>query len=100
MSDIRETSKPKGAVALWVAVAVFVLGAIGAGLAAALGVHGFGRGMLLGAALACLVLGGVLVGLAIARARGRSGAAAQGGSGATAQRRASADWLPSRDGDA
>lgn len=84
MNHTRRAPNPRRSGALWAVVFVFAVGAIGAALAAALGVHGFGRGMLLGAALACLVLGGVLLGLTVGKSRGRTGA----------------DWLPSHDGDA
>lgn len=80
--DTTKTTRTPGAA--WVVAAVIlVLGAVGTGLAAALGVHGFARGMLLGAALACLLLGGMLLGGAYSRHR----------------QRPNTDWLPSRDGD-
>lgn len=83
MNCSREARQASRAVALWAAVMVFALGAVGTALVAALGVRGSARAMLLGAALVCLVLGGVLLGLAIATTRGRAGT----------------DWLPSHDVD-
>ena len=82
MNDTSENTSSTTTAVIWAAATVIVLGGIGTALAAALGVHGFGRGMLIGAALALVALGSVVLGLVIARARGRSGTG----------------WLPSRDG--
>lgn len=82
MSEKSSATRPRTAQLLGASIVVFVLAAIGSGLSVALGVHGFGRGMLIGAALACVALGGVLLGLALTKGRRSAGAS---------------DWLPSRD---
>lgn len=77
--------RPRSTHLLWATGMVLLLAGIGSALSVALGVHGFARGMLIGAALACVTLGGVVLGLTISKGR-RSVAVG--------------DWLPSRDGDA
>jgi hypothetical protein len=83
VSEKRETAVTAKPRLLGTAVIVFVLAAIGSALSIVLGVHGFGRGMLIGATLMCVLLGGVLLGLALGHQRGEP----ERGDG----------WLPSRD---
>lgn len=84
MGNASVRSKLRGSSTLWFAVGVLGLAVIGSALASALDVHGFGRGMLLGAALALLVLGGIFLGFTISKSR----------------RHTENEWLPSRDGRA
>lgn len=85
MTGKRSAVTPKTRHRLWAAALAFALAAIGVALSVALGVHGFARGMLLGATLTLVLLGGVLLGLALAKKRGAP---------------AVGEWLPSQDREA